>query len=133
MGLLLLFYVKNAIAHVALSPLQNLMAFVYILTFCITETGYFALTGLFLFTSWNVAIGLTACIVLMSVNMAFMSIQLYMHIPIHDYWVDGLTVAAYNDMMVGKFPWKLIVMIAVYIVGVVAATIAIFERKELDL
>ena len=130
---LLLFFVKNAIAGLTLSPKQNLMAFVYVLMACIKATGYFALTGLFLFSSWNVAIGLTACVMLVFANIAFALVQNDMHIPIHDYWIDGLVSASYNDLMIGDFPWKIILMVAIYIVGVVIVTVKIFDRKELDL
>ncbi len=130
---LLLFFVKNAIAGLTLTPKQNLMAFVYVLMACIKATGYFALTGLFLFSSWNVAIGLTACVMLVFANIAFALVQNDMHIPIHDYWIDGLVSASYNDLTIGDFPWKIILMVAIYIVGVVIVTVKIFDRKELDL
>lgn len=130
---LLLFFVKNAIADLTLTPKQNLMAFVYVLLTCIRATGYFAVTGLFLFSSWNIAIGLTACVMLVFVNVSLALVQTNMHIPVHDYWIDGLVNAAYNDLLIGDFPWKLIVMIAVYIIGAVVITIKIFDRKELDL
>ncbi|MBO4890831.1 MAG: hypothetical protein J5574_07550 [Lachnospiraceae bacterium] len=133
MVFLLLFYVKNAIAHLALTPKQNFMAFVYVFLTCIKATGYFAITGLFLFTSWNVAIGLTACVMLVFVNVSLALVQTNMHIPVHDYWIDGLVSSAYNDLLIGDFPWKLIVMIAIYIVGAVIVTVRIFDRKELDL
>ena len=130
---LLLFFVKNAIADLTLTPKQNLMVFVYVLLTCIRATGYFAVTGLFLFSSWNIAIGLTACVMLVFVNVSLALVQTNMHIPVHDYWIDGLVNAAYNDLLIGDFPWKLIVMIAVYIIGAVVITIKIFDRKELDL
>ncbi len=133
MVFLLLFFVKNAIAGLTLTPKQNFMASVYVLLTCIRATGYFAVTGLFLFSSWNVAIGLTACVMLVFANVAFGLVQTNMHIPIHDYWIDGLVSSAYNDLLIGDFPWKLIAMVAIYIVGAVIITIKIFDRKELDL
>ena len=133
MVLLIMFYIKNAITHITLSPTQNLMAFVYVLISCVAATGYFALTGLFLFSSWNIAIGLTACIMLISVTLALGALQLFLHVNLINYWIDGLADASYNDIMIGNFPWKLIVMIAVYIVGAVIVTTMIFDRKELDL
>ena len=130
---LLLFFVKNAIAHLTLTPKQNIMALVFVLITCIRATGYFALTGLFLFSSWNVAIGLTASVMLVFVNISLALVQQNMHIPVHDYWIDGLVNSAYNDIMIGDFPWKLIAMIVVYIIGAVIATVKIFDRKELEL
>ena len=133
MVFLLLFFVKNAIAGLVLTPKQNLMAFVYVLLTCIRAMAYFALTGLFLFASWNVAIGLTACVMLVFINISLILVQTNLHIPVHDYWIDGLISTAYSDLMIGDFPWKLIVVAAIYIVGTVFVTIKIFDRKELDL
>ena len=133
MVFLLLFFVKNAMANLSLTPTQNFNAFLFVLLTCIRATGYFAVTGLFLFSSWNVAIGLTACVMLVFANIAFGLVQTNMHIPIHDYWIDGLVSAAYNDLLIGDFPWKLVVMIALYIVGAVIITVKVFDRKELDL
>lgn len=133
MVFLLLFYVKNAIAHLAFTPKQNTMAFVYVLVTCIKATGYFAVTGLFLFASWNVAIGLTACIMLVFVSVSLVLVQANLHIPVHDYWIDGLVDSSYNDIMIGNFPWKLLLMIAIYIIGAVIVTVKVFDRKELDL
>lgn len=133
MMFLLLFFVKNAIAGLTLTPTQNFMAFVYVLLTCIRATGYFALTGFFLFTSWNVAIGLTSCVLLVFVNVSLAMVQTNLHIPVHDYWLDGLVNASYNAIQTGDFPWKIILMIAIYIVGVVIVTVKIFDRKELDL
>ena len=130
---LLLFYVKNFMAHLTLSPKQNFMAFVYVILSCIRATGYFAISGLLLFSSWSVAIGLTSIIMLTFIHMALNMVQMNMHIPIHDIWLDGLVMDSYNDLMIGDFPWKLIVGVAVYIVGVVILTAVIFDRKELDL
>ncbi|MBQ7583111.1 MAG: hypothetical protein IJT24_00735 [Lachnospiraceae bacterium] len=130
---LLLFYVKNAIAHLSFTPKQNLMAFVFVLITCIRATGYFAMAGLFLFSSWNIAIGLTACVMMVFITIALNLVQQNMHIPVHDFWIDGLVASSYNDIMIGNFPWKLFLMIAVYIVGVVFITAKIFDRKELDL
>ncbi len=133
MVFLLMFYIKNAVSHIVLTPKQNFLAFVYVLVTCIKATGYFALAGLFLFTSWNVAIGLTSCIMMVFVNIALVLVQDNMHIPVHDIWIDGLLNSAYNDIMIGDFPWKIVVMIAVYIVGILMVTAKIFDRKELDL
>ena len=130
---LLLFYVKNLIFQVALSPRQNLMAFIFVLINCVKAIGYFALASLFLFTSWNVAIGLTSCIMMVFINVALALVQESMRIPVHDYWIDGLLSSAFNDISVGHFPWKLIIMILVYIIGVLFLTVKIFDRKELDL
>lgn len=130
---LLLFFVKNAIAGLALTPKQNLMAFVYVLLTCVKATAYFAVTGVFLFSSWNVAIGLTACVMLVFANVSLVLVQTNLHIPAHDYWIDGLMSASYNDLLIGDFPWKIILMIAIYIIGAVIITVKIFDRKELDL
>ena len=130
---LLLFYVKNAISHLSLTPKQNLMAFVYVLITCLRAMGYFALAGLFLFSSWNIAIGLTSCVMMTFLNVALDLIQENMHIPVHDFWIDGLLSSSYNDIQMGNIPWKLFLMIAVYIVGVVFVTAKIFDRKEIDL
>ena len=133
LGFLLMFFIKNLIAGITLSPRQNLMAFIFVLITCVKATGYFALASLFLFTSWNVAIGLTSCIMMVFVNIALVLVQDNMHIPVHDCWIDGLLNSAYNDITLGHFPWKLIVMILVYIVGILFLTARIFDRKELDL
>ena len=67
------------------------------------------------------------------VNIALVLVQDNMHIPVHDIWIDGLLNSAYNDIMIGDFPWKIVAMIAVYIVGILMVTAKIFDRKELDL
>lgn len=130
---LLLFFVKNGIAHLPFTMKQNLMALVFVLITCIKATAYFALTSLFLFSSMNVAIGLTASVMLMFVNIALSMVQDNLHIPVHDYWIDGLFWSSYNDILIGAFPWKLVAMIAVYIVGAVIVTVSVFDRKELEL
>ena len=70
---------------------------------------------------------------LLFVNVAFGMVQENLHIPLHDIWIDGLASAGYNDLMIGNFPWKLVALIVVYIVGGVFVTMKIFDRKELDL
>ena len=133
MGLLVMFYIKNAIGHVTLTSRQNLMIFVEMLNKCIESAAYFALAGLFLFSSWNVAIGLTGLIVLVMLNVALGVIQMNTHIPLRDYWISGLSQSAFQDINVGNFPWGLVGLIAVYIVGAIIVTAKIFERKEIDL
>lgn len=133
MVFLLLFFVKNGITHVSLSATQNFLAFLWVLISLLKVTAYLAVAGIFLFTSWNIAIGLTACIMLLFVNVAFGMVQENLHIPLHDIWIDGLAGAGYNDLMIGNFPWKLVALIVIYIVGAVFITMKIFDRKELDL
>ncbi len=133
LGFLCVFYFKNYMSDLVLSPKQNLMALIYVLITCVRATGYFAISGMLLFTSWNVAIGLTSNIMLVSVVVALTLIQDNTHISLADFWLDGLLSASYNDILIGNFPWKLILAVAVYIVGVVFLTGIIFDRKELDL
>lgn len=133
MGFLLVFYIKNAVSHVVLTPKQNLMVFMYVFVHIIKAACYFALSGLFLFASWNTAIGLIGLILLVCANIAFVFVQTNTHIPVYDYWIDGLGDSVYNDIVINDFPWKVIPLLAFYLVVPVLITEKIFDRKELDL
>ncbi len=133
LGLVLVFYLKNYIGDVILTPKQNQIAFIYAAMVWIKLVGYYAIAGIMLFATWSSSLGLITTILLLFVRVGLKTLQENTHLGVYDKSFSGLLEDGYNDILIGNFPWQIIVAVVVYIGGALLITYKLFDRKELDL
>lgn len=87
-----------------------------------------------LYVTNSTILGLITNIILTSIlGVILQFLQMTYNIGVYDYMYDGLLDGSISNISVGRFPWQLIVLIVVYLIGGYLLASYLFKKKELQL
>ena len=126
--------IMNTAADIEVTPKQNLNLLMYCAFIIIKIIGFFALASLVVFASWNSAGGMIILILAGTLSSVILqAIQNKLTLPVYDMSYVGLLESSFAGFTAGNFGWQIIPALLVYLGGVIAISIAIFNRKEIEL
>ena len=106
----------------------------YCLFTVIKGVGFFALSSLIAFAAWSHGAGILILMFLSSLSgLILKTVQGLTMLPFYDLSFSGLLEASFNGFNAGNFGWQLIPAVLIYVVGVTALSMHLFNRKEIDL
>lgn len=124
----------NAASGVGVTPKQNLNLLLYCVFAVLKIIGFFALASLVVFAGWNAAGGMIILILAGTMSSLLLKIiQDRLTLPVFDMSYVGLLESSFAGFAAGKFGWQIIPALVIYLGGVIAVSIAIFNRKEIEL
>ncbi|MBQ9322216.1 MAG: hypothetical protein IJ239_07695 [Eubacterium sp.] len=125
---------NNSMADVGVTPRQNLYLLIYCIYCVIRGIGIFALAALIVFASWSAVGGMILLLLAATLlPMILQMIQSRVVLPVYDASLQGLLESSYAMFFAGRFGWQILPAVLIYLFGIPALSIHLFNKKEIAL
>ena len=125
-------HMVSADENLFMSEVQSQNLVIYLILMVVRYYGYIVFSAMLLFLSDSTTIGTIACVFFSVVYpIVAKGFLLFSDIDINSFTYDGLLAGAYTGIETGGFGWQIFPAV-LYLVGAVAVTIILFQRKEFE-
>ena len=129
-----LVFLKNRAAGIGVTPRQNLLLLICCVYTVIKGIGFVAFSSLAVYTAWNTSAGMVFLVLGIPLSRLFLSaLQEQLSLPLYDLSFEGLLESSYTGIAAGNSGWQIIPAVGIYLCGVIALSVYLFNRKEISL